>query len=242
MPYTLLPAEEAEKNLFFRLDGETAERRGAIGYMRAGFGRSGKEFWTTWFDSQAHLKTPAFKNEFDGLVNSLRGDGERPPFASRYALAVFCADRPGTELPAGRGKGFMIRTPDYSYYARCNPQYGDYDIGLYAYDNRYLLPELAGLHDTPHGCYSILPSTGEIVLIRRGETGCPPIAYQSESREMNRVFVNDRNAEIGVTRAQEAAMLAGLLRGWDAPAAKPWNYEPDGSLRPLQKKREEHER
>jgi hypothetical protein len=152
MAYALLPAEETEKPLFFRLDGETAEHYGAIGYMRADFGRNGKEFWTTWFDCLKHLKSPAFENEFDELVDSLRNDGENPPFASRSGLAAFCAANSGAELPAGRGRGFVIRTLGFSYYARCNPQYGDYDIGLYSFDNRFLLPVLAGQREETGEC------------------------------------------------------------------------------------------
>jgi hypothetical protein len=45
------------------------------------------------------------------------------------------------------------------------------------------------------------------------------------------------------TKAQEAAMLAGALSGWKSPAAKPWNYEPDGTPRRLPpKKKDEPER
>jgi hypothetical protein len=46
MAYELLPAQENESGLFFRSDGEAAERCGVIGCMRADFGRTGKEFRT----------------------------------------------------------------------------------------------------------------------------------------------------------------------------------------------------
>jgi hypothetical protein len=36
------------------------------------------------------------------------------------------------------------------------------------------------------------------------------------------------NEAMGVTRQQEAAMLAGSLLGWDSPAAKPWSYDETG--------------
>jgi hypothetical protein len=243
MPYTLLPAEETEKPLFFRLDGEAAERRGALGYLRADFGKTGQEFWTTWFDGQKHLKTHTFKTEFNKVVDSLRNDGERPPFANRYALAAFCATTPGTALPAGRGKGFVLRTLDYSYYARCNPQYGDYDIGLYAFDNRWLLPELAGKHELPEKCFSVLPRGGEIILITRGENPYTPFASDRATPTETRIAIDDLNGAMGVTRAQEEAMLAGLLQGWDTPAAKPWNYDRAGNPRQaLHKKKDEPER
>jgi hypothetical protein len=46
MAYEMIPAMEPERDLFFRLDGETAERHGAIGYMRTDFGKSGQDFFT----------------------------------------------------------------------------------------------------------------------------------------------------------------------------------------------------
>jgi hypothetical protein len=242
MAYELLPAQENESGLFFRSDDEAAERCGVIGCMRADFGRTGKEFRTTWFDGQKRLKTYIFKREFDEVVNSLRNDGDKPPFASRFSLSVYCAENPGAEMPAGRGKGFRIRTLDFSYYVRCNPRYGDYDIALCAYDNRYLLPELAGKHELPRKCFCLLPSGNEMILIDRNKkehtlfktTGAPKDA---------RLVVNEMNEAIGVTRAQEAAMLAGAMLGWNTPAAKPWNYEPDGTPRlPAPRKKDEPER
>jgi hypothetical protein len=80
---------------------------------------------------------------FDDVINSLRNDGETPPFASRSNLAAFCSANPGKELN-GRGGGYCIRTLGFSYYFRCLPRPGDYDVYCFAYDNLYLLPQLAG--------------------------------------------------------------------------------------------------
>ena len=85
----------------------------------------------------------SFKQELDGVIDSLRNDGREPPFASRGNLAAFCSANPGMELN-GRGHGYTVRTLDYSYYFRCLPRLGDYDVYCFAYDNRYLLSELAG--------------------------------------------------------------------------------------------------
>ncbi len=154
MAYELLIAPKKELHLCFRLSGEAAERCGAIGYLRADFGRSGKEFWTTWFDSQPHLKSPDFKVKFDELINSLRDDGDKPPFASRDNHLAFCAARPSMNC-------FKIATLDYSFYIRLNPNQGTYDIYCYTYDNRWLLPELAGQHKMPSYCFSILGRTAK---------------------------------------------------------------------------------
>ncbi|MDR1204510.1 MAG: hypothetical protein LBL26_03390 [Peptococcaceae bacterium] len=227
--FILLPAQDNER-LFFRMEGELAERHGVIGYLRADFGKSGREFWTTWFDCQSDLKTPGFKSEFDSVIDALRNNGQKPPFSSRSALESFRGANPGKDLGA-RGRGYFIKTHDYSYYFRCRPNSSDYDIYCFTYDNRFLLPELAGQHDLPEDCYSILPSTGEIILIRRWEMSYAPIAYQCKTRALNRLFVDSKNKENHVTRAQEEAMLARSLFGWDVHATRPWNYDSNGTPR-----------
>lgn len=242
MAYKLLPSKDDNK-LFFRLEGEAAERHGVIGYMRADFGKTGREFWTTWFDGQPHLKTYDFKKEFEDVVNSLRDDGQEPPFASRNNLAAFCAVNPGKELNS-RGCGYMVRTQDYSYYFRCRPHSGDYDVYCFAYDNRWLLPELDGQHALPTGCFSVLPSTGELIGIKRGVNGYLDVTViKGTDRQESRRKADKNNKRLGVTRAQEEAMLAGSLFGWNTPAAKPWNYKADGTPRnPNQPKKKEPER
>ena len=235
MPYELLETEIKESHLLYRLDGETAKRHGAIGYLRADFGKNGREFWSTWFDSQPHLKTYDFKNKFDDVVNFLRDEGQKPPFASRANLEAFCAVNPAAS-------GYTIRTLDYSCYFRFRPMRAHYDIYCYAYDNRYLLPELAGKHELPDMCYSTLPSTGELIIIHRGENGYSPCDSSKRNPEENRLFADTSNRLFGITRAQEEAMITGSLFGFDTPAAKPWHYDQNGNPRQQQPKRDEPER
>jgi hypothetical protein len=147
--YKLLPSKD-EGLLFFGLDGETGERYGQIGFLRADFGKNGRDFYSTWIDRQVHLKSCWFKAEFDDVIDSLRNDGDKPPFASRENLAALCSATPGKELTA-RGNGYMIRTLNYSYYFRCFPYPQTYDVYCFAYDNGYLLPELADKNDLPDG-------------------------------------------------------------------------------------------
>jgi hypothetical protein len=104
------------------------------------------------------------------------------------------------------------------------------------YDNRYLLPELAGQHELPAQCYSMKPHQGTRILIQRGEGGYTPIEDKVMLYTELREKIDGQNAELGVTRAQEEAMLAGSMFGWDTPGAKPWKYNQDGTLRPPPKK------
>ena len=236
-PYNLLFAEPNEQYLFFRLKGETAERNGAIGYMRADFGRNGDEFHSSWSNSQRRLKSSMFNTEFDKVINFLL-DGI---FGSRRDLEVFCQQHTEQNID-NRGVGFHIHTPMYSYYARCNPTRHDYDVYVFAYDNCYLIPELRGEHELPEKCYSIKPHSGTRILIQRGEGGYTRLEDKVMLYDELRHKVNVQNANLGITRGQEEAMLAGSMFGWDTPGAKPWNYNQDGTRRSLPPKKEEPER
>lgn len=84
--------------------------------------------------------------------------------------------------------------------------------------------------DLPEVCYSILPSTGDVIIIKHGESGYYRCEYSTEDKAFNREFANDRNANIGVSKAQVEAMLAGSMYGWDVPAADPKSYDVNGTL------------
>ena len=84
--------------------------------------------------------------------------------------------------------------------------------------------------DLPEVCYSILPSTGDVIIIKRGESGYYRCEYSTEDKAFNREFANDRNANLGVSKAQVEAMLAGSMYGWDVPAADPKSYDENGTL------------
>lgn len=238
MPCEFLKPEQRENSLFYRMEGEAAERHGIIGYLRGDYGKSGNEFWTTWFDNQPHLKTSAFKQEFNSIMDYLRDESQKANLDGNSEFAAHCLKnmrRPVTDTAVR----FKIQTEDYSYYVRCHPRQSDYDFYCMAYDNRFLLPELAGKYELPDFCYSTASATDAIIVIRRGERGYYPCEYSTNDPEYNQEFARDRNIKLGVTRAQEEAMLAGSLFGkWDISAAKPWHYDERGNPRPQPKKNE----
>ena len=84
--------------------------------------------------------------------------------------------------------------------------------------------------DLPEVCYSILPSTGDVIIIKHGESGYYRCEYSTEDKAFNREFANDRNANLGVSKAQVEAMLAGSMYRWDVPAADPKSYDENGTL------------
>ena len=91
----------------------------------------------------------------------------------------------------------------------------------------------------PEKCFSILESTGEMIVITKGEKGYAPtgIYPQSDSPKEGASALNATN---GVSKAQEAAMVAGSMFGWETPAADPKNYDDQGiPIRPKAKDRDE---
>lgn len=79
----------------------------------------------------------------------------------------------------------------------------------------------------PEYCHSVLPSTGELILISRGTEGYMPANEKSDG-ETGHETADRLNQRAGITKAQEAAMLAGSMFGWAVPAADLKNYDEHG--------------
>lgn len=289
-----------------QLEGQT----GCIGHLRGDFGR-GEGFYTTWEDHRSQWKTDAFKAELDEVVNSMRAEGGTGLLQNRTRMAAFCREHPEAAFEGNycTEYGFRLKTTEYTYLLRCNPNPGDYNFYLYAYVSRFLehhmdkakqgirfiTPEYKELFRIPDGdnilitlsdgekllrpcryideahlevgrnlyhicefaermeragntvipfrstlpgqCMSILPSTGEPIILKLGEQGYTPSTLEIEGKT-SREMVDIANGEIGVTKAQEAAMLAGSLFGWQKPAADPKNYDEHGQpIRPKSRDR-----
>ena len=82
----------------------------------------------------------------------------------------------------------------------------------------------------PEKCYAA-DYDGKIVLVEYGERGWLPTEYSAEDRESGKVIADRLNAELGVTKAQAAAMVAGLMNGWSSLDANPKRYDEDGKLK-----------
>ena len=87
----------------------------------------------------------------------------------------------------------------------------------------------------PERCFGYLKATGEIVVLQKGQKGFAPTGKYAEN-ETPQECVDSLNGAMDVTRAQAAAMMAGSMFGWDAPAADPANYDDQGiPIRPGRK-------
>lgn len=79
----------------------------------------------------------------------------------------------------------------------------------------------------PETAYAIEPSTGNTVIVKRGETGFYDPSYGAQGVEA----VKRLNERMGVTPAQAAAMEFGSMFGFHAPGASPDAYDEDGRFK-----------
>ena len=303
------PATGPERLYTYAQSHELTMKTGSIGYLRGDFGKSGDQFYTTWFDKITDRKTQPFKDELDQVVNALRDDPDyHGILAGRSRMIAYCGTQPESAMSGNYTTeyAFRISTGDYAYLLRLNPTVGDYNFYISCYEKKWLDRHLqaasvgirfitpsydekfrisdgdqirmirpegdyidrvvryiddyhieVGYGTTrslyhicefaermeqnqyrviplrsslPEQCYTTLQATGEIVTVKRGERGYEPSGLPDDGPLANRATVDRLNAENGVSKAQEQAMFAGSLFGWEVRAADPKNYTEDGIL------------
>ena len=130
--FHIRPARPDEAGLFYAQHPSEDELLGTIGHVRMDFGRSGNEFWHTWwFRGPEELNSPTFKAELQQVVDMLRDD----VLKSRFAMERFCYEH-GGKINGGwtQNYGYVVETSHYCYCLRCNPSPGDYNAYLTCFD------------------------------------------------------------------------------------------------------------
>ena len=128
----------------------------------------------------------------------------------------------------GKPRDFVCRYVDPSHMELQGAYYQLIDNRNFAELSKEQHDDLIPLRRSlPEHCYALLESENKLIRITKGVYGYHEI---SDIGEDGRAVVDAKNAEIGVTKAQEAAMLAGCLSGWEKPAADPKNYNEMGHM------------
>ena len=126
----------------------------------------------------------------------------------------------------GLGEGFEqhpIRVDDQELYAHLWQWDKSWSIQT---EEELFAPKLA--ENLPELCFSTLPSTGELICIKRGESGYYPSDWSTDSREENEELARFNNEKLGVTEAQRLAMENGSMHGWNSHGADPRAWEQAG--------------
>jgi hypothetical protein len=88
---------------------------------------------------------------------------------------------------------------------------------------------MSNLHKLPEKAFTVLSSTGEMVMVKRGETGYYP--QNPENAPWGAENCDHLNERMGVTKAQAKALYMGSMFGWNAPVADPDMYDEDGNFK-----------
>lgn len=84
----------------------------------------------------------------------------------------------------------------------------------------------------PEKAFAFRPESNEIVVIHRGVDGYYELGVYAEGVPVEEA-VDALNDVLGVSKAEQMAMIAGSMFGWNVPAANPAAYDEDGNFRAI---------
>ena len=135
--YSLEDITTDEFEFMYAKENESIDR-GCIGHLRADFD-TGKSFFSTWWTENEELKTQEFKDEFDKVINYFRKESATPVLKSRSDMYTVCYRLKPTQSTADKDVcGFKVTTDKHTYYFRCNPRIGEYNLYAYCYNTQTL--------------------------------------------------------------------------------------------------------
>lgn len=79
-------------------------------------------------------------------------------------------------------------------------------------------------NDLPENCFATLPGTGELIILKRGETGYYRSDWDTGDKAQNQELAAHHNRRRGINSAQVEAMQVGSMCGFHVPGANPQIY------------------
>lgn len=79
-------------------------------------------------------------------------------------------------------------------------------------------------NELPEVCFSILPGMGNLIILKRGETGYYPSEWDTGNKAENAQIADLHNEAAGINPAQVGAMQVGSMCGFQVPGADPQVY------------------
>ena len=201
MDFSIRTATPAEQMYSYSQSSQIEGQTGCIGHLRADFGSDGNSFYSSWADHNTSLKDQAFKDEFDHLINTLRGleapDASQTQHEAilrdRAVLTSYCYRHPDSKRPGFYGRELTLRadTQKHAYILRLNPQKGDYNLYCYCYRKDWLDRHLK---NAEKGIRFIDPNYKELFRIEDGDK----VRYSTrsgETRQMTCRYIDDYHFE-----------------------------------------------
>lgn len=140
MDISIRVMELEERAFAYTQDQQILQSSGCIGHLRVDMDSTGTGFFSSWDTYSPSLKDDAFKASFDKLIHELRFNEDLGGIlTNRSSMSKFCHAIPESEITDdGRNFGFRIDADEYAYMLRLNPDKGEYNAYIYAYDREKL--------------------------------------------------------------------------------------------------------
>ena len=79
-------------------------------------------------------------------------------------------------------------------------------------------------NELPETCFATLPGMGDLIILKRGETGYYRSDWETGDKTKNQEIADLHNRQCGITPAQVTAMMVGSMAGFHVPGANPQVY------------------
>lgn len=195
MNIEILEVTKPEQLYTFTQSQQIASQAGCLGHFRADFGPDGDEFYSSWEDQRSDLKTDAFKEQFNEIIDELRnGTDNGKLFSTRANLARFCFRHPTAAIPQAKdSSAYRFDVGDYAYLMRLNSNRGDYNVYIYVYVADWLDKHM---NEAEKGVRFIDPHYNE--LFRMPDGGQVRLTYRDGKSVVRTCrYIDDYHAEIG---------------------------------------------